>query len=294
MRYTVEEAPEWIDRIQPISMVKAQVDDWGEYIHGWKNTWSGNEVLRASEEYSIVMSHDHKTYYYIGLQSKGAEQSTVGFMMVNTRTKQAHWFKQPGATESAAGQSALDKVKEKSYNRSEGVCYNIDGHATYEFLLKGDAGLTKMIALVNVRDHSIVGVGEDRQQARYAYQSALHSMGNTVSYSGNDSPGQVILDRVLRIGSSVSSGQSIYYVIVAGKPTIGFFGNGSLSTTLALTQPGDSVAVAFAEGTSTMVPMTFFTNLSLEVQVDSSEFNKQLNLMETRDAKRLEKSQASK
>lgn len=292
--YSIAAAPAWVDRIQPISFIKTQVDDWGEYALGWWEAFYGNKVLRASDEYSIVMSHDHNSYYYIGLQSKGDEKSTSGFMMINTRTKEAHWFQQAGATESAAGKSALDEVKEKNYRRSEGICYNIDGHATYEFLLLGDAGLTKMIALVNVGNHGIVGVGEDRQQARYAYQSALHSMGNTVSYSGNDSQGQVMLDRVLRIGSSVSSGQSIYYLIVAGRPTIGFFGNGSLSTTLALTQPGDSVAVAFAEGSNNMAPMTFFTNLSLEVQVDSTEFNKQIQLMQNRDMKRLEKSQVSK
>lgn len=287
--YSIEDAPEWIDRIQPLDFVKTQADDWGEYVHGWRNTWSGNDMLKASEEYSIVMAKNHRTYFYIGLQSKGTSESTVGFMLVDTRNKKAMWFKQSGATESAAGKSALDKVKQMNYNRSEGVCYNVDGHATYEFLLKGDAGLTKLIALVNVHDHSIVGIGEDRQQAMYSYQAAMHSQGNAISYGGNQQVREIVASRVKRIGSSIENGASTYFMILFGKDGTGFFGRSSLSADIPLTQVGDSVIVIYTETDKGMIVLSGFRNLTLNIQKDSVQTKKELELFQLRDNRRAER-----
>jgi hypothetical protein len=98
--------------------------------------------------------------------------------MINCRTKKTTWIRQAGATEEAARASAEGMVQEKGYVGSDGITYNINGHATYEFLLKDNAGLMKMIALVNVHDHNIVGVASDRLGAMRNYAVKMNGRGN--------------------------------------------------------------------------------------------------------------------
>ncbi|MFA9209037.1 MAG: hypothetical protein ACEQSN_12570, partial [Yersinia sp. (in: enterobacteria)] len=186
--YTIAQAPLWIDRIQPADIVSEQIGWWGEYTHGWMN-WSGTDQLKVADDHSLVLGQDGRAYFYFGITSKGKENSTVGFVMVDTRTKKVHWFKQAGATEDAAKKSAEGKVQEKQYVGSDGVTYNIDGHPTYEFLLKDKGGLMKLIALVSVHDHTIVGVGENRQEALEDYRAQLTNRGNAVSIATSDMMG---------------------------------------------------------------------------------------------------------
>ena len=56
---------------------------------------------------------DGKSYWYTGITSAGADDSTIGFMLVDTRTKEAKLYRQLGATETAAMVSATGKVQEK-------------------------------------------------------------------------------------------------------------------------------------------------------------------------------------
>lgn len=243
-RYSIKDAPHWIDRIQPESFLSSQIDDWGKYVHGFWN-WSGNEKMRVVKESSVVLGNDGHSYYYFGLTSDGNDQSTVGFVMVDTRTKKAHWFKQSGATESAAKSSAEGKVQEKSYTGSEGVTYNIDGSATYEFLLKDKAGLMKLVALVNVHDHTIVGVGENRLEAIQDYREELNSRGNAVSISTSDMVTESLTSRISRFSQVVLKGGTYYYFTLEIKPNILFSAGPTISKELAVTEPGDEVTVSF-------------------------------------------------
>ena len=77
------------------------------------------------------------------------DESTIGFMLVDTRTKEAKLYKQPGATETAAMTSAEGKVQEKLSNCSH--VYNILGKPTYVMSLKDKAGLVKMVSLYQLK-----------------------------------------------------------------------------------------------------------------------------------------------
>src|SRR5690606_3836066 len=85
------DAPAWIDRIQPESIVEDRISDWGVYVEGWLNSWtSGNNVIKASQGTSLVYTADGHSAWYTGLQSKGSsDQGTMGFMLVDTRTGKA-------------------------------------------------------------------------------------------------------------------------------------------------------------------------------------------------------------
>lgn len=260
--YSIANAPAWIDRIQPETFVSEQVDDWGILIHGWWNP-SHADVKKVTQDYSLVLGNDGRSYFYFGLTSSGNDNSTVGFVMVDTRTKKSHWFKQAGATESAARTSAEGKVQEKGYYGSDGITYNIGGHPTYEFLLKDKGGLMKLIALVNVHDHTIVGVGENRHEAIQDYQSQITNRGNAVAISASDMEKVSISSYVKRFGVEVVKGNTFYYFVLSEKPKLKFTTGTTVSTDLALTHEGDQVRVEYIETSSGEISVMNFRNLTL-------------------------------
>ncbi len=267
--YNISDAPKWIDRIQPETFVKSQVNNWGNYIHGFFN-FSDRDRLKVSDENSFVLGSDGRAYFYFGLTSIGKDESTVGFVMVDTRTKVAHWFKQPGATEKAARGSAEGKVQASKYVGSEGVTYNIDGHPTYEFLMKDNAGLMKLIALVNVYQHSIVGVGETRQEALQDYRAQLTSLGNSTTYASSEMVKETVSGRIVRISAIVSKGTTYFNFIIDKAPTVMFTAGFTVSDELALSRDDDFATVTYVK-TDSQGPISVMTfdNTILKLKKDS-------------------------
>ena len=209
--YDIDNAPKWIDRIQPEEFVVNQINDWGTYVKGFLNSVISEEgVLVSTEGTSLVYGKDGKSYWYTGITSAGSDDSTIGFMLVNTRTKEAKLYKQPGATETAAMVSASGKVQEKNYEATFPVMYNILDKPTYVISLKDKAGLVKMIAFVSVEDYTIVGIGESKEDAFRNYREQLKSKGNKLTIEDLTSQ-EVKTGVITRINSDVSEGNTYYY-----------------------------------------------------------------------------------
>ncbi len=275
--YSVENSPLWVDRIQPEEFLSDQVDDWGRYVHGWWN-WSKRDVKRVVSESSLVLGSDGRSYFYFGITSDGNDNSTVGFMMVDTKNKEAHWFKQSGATEPAAKSSAEGKVQEKQYVGSEGITYNIGGYPTYEFLLKDKAGLMKLIALVNVHDHSIVGIGESRHEAVQDYRSQLTNRGNSSVASESDMEKLILTSKVKRFASQVTRGNTSYYFILEDSSTFMFNVGTTISDEIPLTKEGDLVSVQYLISNSGEVILFKFDNKFIGIEKKASKLESEKNI----------------
>jgi hypothetical protein len=268
--FTPENAPEWVDRIQPKEIVKAQLDYWGEYVNGYINL-SNQDKLSTTNGISLVYGSDGRSYWYTGLTSVGRDQGTVGFVLVDTRTKKTIWYKQSGATEDAAQQSAMGKVQEKGYVASFPILYNINGVATYVMSLKDQAGLIKMIALVSVEDYAIVGVGNNLKEAVRAYKDAYNGAGKGADVrissvqESNEHKG-----KISRIATDVSGGIAYYYLYLDNTPNKIFVGSSTTSYELPLTQVGDSVLVKYDDARTEVIDMTGFDNLGLQTKVTTT------------------------
>ena len=231
----------------------------GEYVNGFWN-FSNEGKLTSSEGMTLIYGEDNNSYWYTGLTSVGSDQGTTGFMLVNTRTKQSTWYKQAGATEGAAQQSAEGKVQEKGYESSFPIMYNIGGIPTYVMSLKDRGGLIKMIAMVSVEDYSIVGVGNNLKESLRSYREAYNVSGkksNDVGVGGLER--FTINARVNRINEEVTGGNSYYYFTLDGVNKI-FLGSSSISNELPLTQVGDSIQVFYEDGRTEMVDIAGFDN----------------------------------
>ena len=262
--YTPENAPAWIDRIQPRDMVQAQLDQWGEYVNGYWN-FSNQDKLTTTKGISLVYGQDNESYWYTGLTSVGRDQGTVGFILVNTRTKAATWYKQIGATENAARRSAMGKVQEKGYVSSFPIMYNINGVATYVMSLKDRAGLIKMISMVSVEDYSIVGVGDNLKQALRAYKDAYNSAGGNTIFTTN-TKNFSLEGKIDRIQSDITGGNSYYYITLKEYPTKMFLGSSSISHELPLSRIQDSIKIWYEDGRSDLVDLTQFDNLGIKIE----------------------------
>ena len=268
--YAIQEAPVWLDRIQPKKFIQKQLDDWGEFVHGWWNP-SNDEKLTTTDGMSLVYDQNDKSYWYTGLTSVGSDEGTVGFVLVDTRTKETTWYKQVGATEQAAMNSAMGKVQEKGYRASFPLTYNINGVPTYVMPLKDKAGLIKMVSMVPVQDYSIVAVGNNLTETVRNYKNALNSTGgnsmrtsNTVQYS--------LTSVIQRIANDIRDGNTYYYLTLEGHANKIFATTSTISKEIPLSQVGDSVLIKYDESATKLIDVVSFDNLMLNPkQTDGGE-----------------------
>lgn len=259
--YDIKNTPIWVDRIQPISFIKNQLNDWGEYVKGYWN-FSNENKLQITEDLTLVYGKDNKSYWYTGITSVGKDESAVGFVLVDTRTKETTFYKQSGATEYAAQSSAQGKVQEKGFTASLPIPYNINNIPTYVMTLKDNGGLVKMYAMVSIADYTIVGTGNTMREALTAYKTAFNSSGNKLN-TDSKSAKKVIESVVVRIQNDVKNGNSFYYFTVKDYPNI-FVGSSQISNQLPITAVGDLVKISFDLDNEEIIDVSTFENVSLK------------------------------
>lgn len=69
--------------------------------------------------------------------------------------------------------SAEGAVQQFEYEATFPILINLEGEPTYFMTLLDRQGLIKQYAFVNVRDYSIVGIGETKNQASSNYVSRI-------------------------------------------------------------------------------------------------------------------------
>lgn len=261
--YSIEDTPKWVDRIQPESFVVQQIKDWGLYVKGFLNSVISEEgVLLPSEGTSLVYGNDGKSYWYTGITSSGGDESTIGFMLVDSRTKEAKLYMQTGATETAAMTTAEGKVQEKEYQATFPVMYNILGKPTYVLGLKDKAGLVKQVAFVSVEDYSIIGLGETKQDAYRSYKEVLESEGNDISISQSEDL-QKIDGIISRINQDVTSGNTTYYITLKDNDELIFTAISKISSELPITAVGDKVSISYEKTDSNIISIAKFDNKNI-------------------------------
>lgn len=217
--------------------------------------------MQTTEGLTLVYGENHKSYWYTGLSSVGKEESTVGFVLVDTRTKETTYYKQSGATEYAAQSSAEGKVQEKGYHASLPIPYVINNIPTYVMTLKDDGGLVKMFAMVSISDYTIVGVGNTMRETLMAYKNVYNMADNGINPESITSK-KSIKSVVTRISSDVKNGNSFYYFTVKDYPNI-FVGSSQLSNELPVTVVGDSIAISFDVDLEEVIDVSSFENKNI-------------------------------
>ena len=260
-QYSIANAPKWVDRIQPIDFIENQLNDWGEYVNGYWN-FSNLNKLKITEGLTLVYGHDNKSYWYTGLTSVGKDESAVGFVLVDTRSKKATFYKQGGATEYAAQSSAQGKVQEKGYFASLPIPYNINNIPTYVMTLKDKGGLVKMFAMVAISDYTIVGVGNTMRETLTSYKNVYNMADNKINPQ-TESTKKTIESVLSRIQNDVKNGNSFYYFTVKDYPNI-FVGSSQISNQLPVSVVGDKVKISFDIDNEEVIDVSTFENTTMQ------------------------------
>lgn len=273
--YSIKDTPEWVDRIQPESFVVDQINSWGVYVNGFINSViSEKGVLKATEGTSLVYGDDDRSYWYTGITSAGGDESTIGFMLVDSRTKEAKLYKQPGATEMAAMKSAEGSVQEKNYEATFPVMYNILGQPTYVSSLKDKAGLVKRVVFVSVEDYNIVGVGRDKAEAMKNYKDALESGGSSLEIDESDEFDKELEGTVKRIAADTKNGNTVYYLTLDTDEGNIFYATSKISKELPLTKEGDKIKITFSKDEKDVIEIDEFDNYNIGKPVEQKEEDK--------------------
>lgn len=270
-KYSIEETPEWVDIIQPENFVKEQIKHYGKYVHGFFN-WSNKDELEMTEHITTVYNEGN-CYYYTGMSSVGKDNGTVGFIMVNTRTKKATMYKMVGATEEASMRSIEGKVQNMKYDATTPIPLNISGIPTYFLTLKDKEGLVKGYGMVNIEDYSIVANGSSIMEAKRAYINAMTSAGNTVDFS-DEVYGYTAKGTVSRITSNVENGNTFYYMILDEDKTKLYMASYTISEELPITREGDKVEVSYIDEANGTINIVTFDNMEFVQDITSAQQEK--------------------
>ena len=100
------EPPEWVDHVYSAELIIEQYDYYGMYHNGFINSILGQrDVTVTTDGYNYIAEGDD-VYLYTGVTSVGGDESNVGFLLSNQRTKETKYYPCAGATEYSAMDSA--------------------------------------------------------------------------------------------------------------------------------------------------------------------------------------------
>ncbi len=216
---------QWIDRIYSSTLISQQYDYYGQYSGGFWNSILGQKDVKITTQGSNYIAIDDDVYMYTGVTSVTADDSIIGFILSNQRTKETTFFKQSGATEYSAQLSAEGKVQQYGYDATFPLLLNIQNEPTFFMALKDTEGLVKMYSLVNVEQFQKVVVGTKLVDCLQAYYDEMgidrdaaadldeHVTDIDIDGSGTAQSEKITAEGVITdIRSAVLDGNTFYYI----------------------------------------------------------------------------------
>lgn len=238
-RMDIHDVPAWVDRAYPSELLLQQYNWSGKYKSGWLNSWLGQSGVvkttpgsaqssKASSGTSNTsrerllgynyIAKDDDVWVYTGVTSATSDSSIIGFILINTRTAESHFYSIAGATEVSAMESAEGQVQHLRYTASFPILINIGNVPTYFIPLKDAAGLVKKFAMIDIQRYQNVATGDSVAECQKNYQALLQREG--IASSGASAMGQETAGTIANIGSAVIDSNSHYYFTIAGDPHI--------------------------------------------------------------------------
>ena len=212
--YDVPDIPQWVDRVFTADLIIKQYDYYGKYHNGFLNAFFGqSDCTRTTDGYNYIAQNDD-VWLYTGITSVVGDESNVGFILVNQRTKEAKYYSVAGAEEFSAMNSAQGAVQQYKYSATFPLLLNINGQPSYFMALKDASSLVKMYAMVNVQQYQIVATGNTVAECESQYIRML--IQNKVLPDGSDtgpiSDTETVSGVISDIRSAVLDGTTYYYV----------------------------------------------------------------------------------
>ena len=247
--YEVGAIPTWVDHVYNADLIISQYDNHGQYIHGFINSLFGQrDVTITTEGYNYIALNDD-VYMYTGITSVVSDESNIGFILSNQRTKETRFYSVAGAEEYSAMDSARGQVQQMNYTATFPLLLNIADQPSYFMALKDAAGLVKMYAMVNVSQYQIVATGatvadcESNYQVMLARNGLIDQSDTDITPSGQGQVTGVIAE----IRSAVVEGNTWYYLRLQDG-TVYYAISAADDKNAVILSVGDNVTVTYTEG----------------------------------------------
>lgn len=217
--YDIGDVPTWVDRVCSASLIMEQYDYYGIYQGGfWNSVLGQTGCTKTTTGYNYI-AMDDDVWVYTGITSVGGDESNLGFILVNQRTKECRYYPCAGANEQAGMNSAQGAVQQYSYQATFPILLNIGDEPTYFMALKDASQLVKMYAMVNVSQYQIVATGATVEECQENYVEQLINNGITEVEVAPTAETQEVTGRVAEIRSSVMDGDTYYFIRLAEYPS---------------------------------------------------------------------------
>lgn len=273
--YPVGKIPEWVDSAMPREFAKSYVDLHGQYSLGWINShlWGGKDLTESDGNPILVFGSDGVPYFVVCVTSVNEQDaSQIGLYYFNTRTGKATYYQASGSTESAIV-NAVNKNEQVQFRHLHGSVpqiYNIYGTMCSVVPLLNESHLYQGVAIVDVANIQIMGVGKDQFEALRAFQKALPISGRQVAPELSRKIGRKE-GRVSRIATLTQNGDVTFYLLLEDVPHLFTCGISLCPEKLPVTQVGDMVAVEYYGSGERIEPLHSFDNTSIEIEGTAAE-----------------------
>ena len=255
----IDEVPQWVDRAYPAELLIQQYNWSGSLSSGWINSWLGQSGVKQTTPgtdgqlgYNYI-AKDDDVWVYSGVTSATADNSIIGFVLINQRTAESKFFAVAGATEESAMSSAEGQVQNLKYEATFPLLINVDNQPTYFMALKDNAGLVKKYAMIDIQRYQNVAVGDTLEETEKSYKKLLRANGVSVddgsssTKSDSSATGTISL-----ISPVVLDGNSHYYVMLNGDDTL-YDCPIATVTDIVRYKEGDTITLNFASGGGNLV-----------------------------------------
>ncbi len=248
--YGIDDIPTWVDRVYTAELISEQYNYYGYYVHGFINSLIGQKEVTITTVGANYLALKDDVYMYTGITSVNSDQSNVGFLLSNQRTKETTYYPVAGAIETSAQASAQGVVQDLGYTATFPLLLNIGGQPTYFMSLKDSSELVKMYAMVNVAQYQIVATGTSVAACESDYVAKLRQHDISVSVDGDldISIDQTSLSgKIAEIRTAVLDGDSWYYIRLDGSSTF-YAISATADRNVVVLNVGDSVSIQADSG----------------------------------------------
>jgi hypothetical protein len=203
--YSPDQVPSWVESVYPENLIVNQLNYWGSLQDGWLNSvFAQKGVVQTSNGTRVIMN-EGQLYYFTGLISAGNDESTIGFIYANMRTKETMLFRFPGATEAAAMNKALTLIPQNNISTSFPIPLNVEGTPTYFILIKGEDGRILRYVYIKIQHLEFYTISETSKTDAYnRYLVKLNEDDDTVATN--------ITGTINSITSYVVNGNTVYWI----------------------------------------------------------------------------------
>ncbi len=216
--YDAPDVPTWVDHVYTAELIIQQYDYHGTYVNGWLNSMFGQRDVTVTTEGYNYIAMDGDVYMYTGITSVVSDESNIGFILSNQRTKETRYYPCAGAEEYSAMDSARGQVQHLNYAATFPLLLNISDQPTYFMALKDAAGLVKMYAMVNVSQYQLVATGSTVSECQGNYVKMLENNGliepeDSFEVVPEDAT-FTVSGTVTQLRSAVIDGNTTYYLML--------------------------------------------------------------------------------